>query len=201
MIAAAGADPERPRRLLEEVLARPEFSVAPDRAADWLQRLVDHVFGVGGVPVWLGRITVLAIVVAAVLLVASLLSERGPRGRRERAAPAVPGAERPGGRPAAADLYRAARDAAAVGRHAEAVLLAFRAIVARLIERGLLLADPSRTNREHLRDLGPRAREAAALRAALPAFERVRYGRRDAGAVEAAGAIEAAAALFREEAP
>jgi hypothetical protein len=100
----------------------------------------------------------------------------------------------------AADLYRAAREAQASGRSTEAIVLFFRAMVARLVERGFLLGDPSRTNREHARDLRRRPEECALLMEALPVFEGVRYGRSAAGEEDARAAAALAAHLFPEDA-
>jgi hypothetical protein len=199
--AAAATDPDRPRRLLEEVLARPEFQ-GGGSSPSWLDDFLARLFGGGaaGVPDWLGAGVTVAIVLAAAALVVYLLSEGGARRARGTAAPATEGdPSAPAAEPARA-LYRRGEEAARAGRHAEAVVLLFRAMVARLVERGLLLADPSRTNREHLRDLRRRPREAEAVRSVLPAFERVRYGAAAAGREDAQLAARAAAALFPEDA-
>jgi hypothetical protein len=99
----------------------------------------------------------------------------------------------------ARDLLRQGRLAHREGRHSEAVILFFRATVARLTERGLLLDDRSRTNREHLRDLRRREREAKALSAVIPGFERVRYGKREATNDDAELALSTAVSLFPED--
>jgi hypothetical protein len=192
------ADPDRPRRLLEEVLARPEFRGGPSQPG-WLTDLLDRLFGrVGGIPDWLGAGVTIAIGIAAAAMVVHLLSEG--RARRVRGATGPAAGDGPAGARSepARDLHRRGTEAAQRGDHAEAVILLFRAMIARLIERGLLLADPSRTNGEHLRDLAGRPRESAAVRALMPAFERVRYGAAAAGAGDAELAVREAALLFPE---
>ena len=72
-------------------------------------------------------------------------------------------------------------------------------MIARLTERGLLLNDPSRTNREHLRDLRRREDEARLLRSAIPAFENVRYGKNEPVDADLAETLAAAQALFPTE--
>jgi len=197
--ADAAVDPERPRRLLEEVLARPEFQ-GGSASPGWLDGLLNRLFGsLGDVPDWLGAGVTLAIGVAAALVV-YLLSEGRARRGRGPGPEAGDGSTTAAGPEPARSLYRRGAAAAAEGRHAEAVVLLFRAMVSRLIERGLLLADPSRTNREHLRDLRRRPREEEAVRSVLPAFERVRYGAAEAGPEEARRVAGAAAGLFPEEA-
>jgi hypothetical protein len=198
--AAAAADPDRPRRLLEEVLARPEFH-GGEASPGWLSDFLDRLFGSAGtVPDWLGAAVTAAIGIGAVLLVAHLLSDGRVRRARRAGAGAADGAPAAGGAEPARELHRRGAAAARAGRHAEAVVLLFRAILARLIERRLLLADPSRTNREHLRDLRARPREAAAVRAVMPAFERIRYGGAAAGPEEATLAAREAAAFFPDDA-
>ena len=53
-MSAAATDPDRPRRLLEEVLARPEFQGGA-ASPGWLAELLDRLFGTAGrIPDWLG---------------------------------------------------------------------------------------------------------------------------------------------------
>lgn len=196
----AETDPDRPRRLLEEVLARPEFQGGAS-SPGWLAELLDRLFGTAGrIPDWLGAGVTIAIGVAAAALVVHLLSDGRARRARRPGRGAPEDGTAGGGAESARELYRRGARAARSGNHADAVVLLFRAMVARLIERGLLLADPSRTNREHLRDLGARPREAGAIRAVMPAFERIRYGAAAAGPDEAMLAAREAAGLFPEEA-
>lgn len=86
----------------------------------------------------------------------------------------------------------------AAGDFGAAVTRLFRAIVARLTERGLLLDDESRTNFEHLRDLR-KTRESRCFAAAIPPFERVLYGRHAATREDAEATLAAAAPLFPDE--
>jgi hypothetical protein len=197
---STAADPDRPRRLLEEVLARPEFQGGAAQPG-WLAELLDRLFGsFGGIPDWLGAGVTIAIGIAAAAMVVHLLSDARVRRTRGSAGAAPEGGPAGGGAEPARELYRRGVEASRRGDHAGAVVLLFRAMVARLIERGLLLADPSRTNREHLRDLGRRPRESAAIRAVMPAFERVRYGAAAAGPGDSTVAVREASLLFPDEA-
>jgi hypothetical protein len=183
--------------LLEEVLARPEFRRGGEGLGEWLEALLARVGGpLAGLPPELGQLVTAVAVLLAGLLVWRLMTE----GRTAAAAAgAVDAAEAAceATEPAAA-IRAAGLEAMSAGRFAEAVVLLFRATIARLGERGLVLRDPSRTNREHVRDLAGRPREAEAVRSALPCFERVRYGRRSVERAEAERVAAAAAAVFGE---
>jgi hypothetical protein len=195
-------DPGLPSRLLDDVLARPEFG---REAAERLNPLGEALYRFfrfwSALPAWVDALLTGVVIAVAIALVLWLLLDTGALGRRRRRAttPVGPAARVTAHRPRSRDLFREGRAARAEGRFADAVVLLFRAIVTRLTERGVLLDDPSRTNREHLRDLARRKREAPALVATLPAFERVRYGGAPAAEDEAAGALAAAAPLFPEE--
>jgi hypothetical protein len=196
-VTAAAVDPEKPRRLLEEVLARPEFRRGGEDLGNWLDALLARIAAAAGdLPAWTGKAVTALVLALAALLVWRLLAEGGPR----RAAAGTHGsgdADTAAHEPA--DATRAAGlEAMRAGRFAEAVVLLFRAMIARLAERDLLLRDPSRTNREHVRDLAARPREADAVRAALPCFERVRYGERAVERDDAERVVAAAAVVFAE---
>jgi hypothetical protein len=191
-------DPERPRRLLEEVLARREFgergAAASDALARWLEGLSDAL---GHAPRWLEEALLVALVAGAALLLILAFGDRGGRARRARAGGAGTGTG-DGAEPARAPARALLADglaARAAGRWTEAVELLFRATVAGLVEHGLLLDDPARTNREHVRDLRARGDAARVLAGAVSPFERVRYGRRAATETEAERVATAAAAL------
>ena len=190
-------DPERPSRLLEEVLARPEFGVPAGDRSSLIWRLLDALADLWSrIPAWVETMMMVLVVAAAVALIVALL--RGGLVSSRRGQRAVTGEEDEAGaaREPAAELYRRGIAAHDTGDHRAAVVLLFRAMVQRLAEVGLLLDDPSRTNREHERDLRRRRAERSAFAAAVPPFERVRYGRRDATAEDARVLREAARAVF-----
>jgi hypothetical protein len=201
--AVAAGDPDLPTRLLEEVLSRPEFGNRITERSNPLADAIERLAAAWSrMPDWVDATLTGLVIATALALVLWLLADAGGVGRRRRRALAEePGAAARSEGTSAAEVYRQGRAALAEGRHAEAIVLLFRAMILRLTERGLLLNDPSRTNREHLRDLRRREREARALRSAIPAFERVRYGRGEPAADEAAQALAAAQTLFPADAP
>lgn len=202
MSQAATVDPERPRRLLEEVLSRSEFRGAPSPDAHPVTRFLDELLrAFGRAPDWVGDAITVVILAAAGVFLVWILAEGGlPGGLRRRRTPA-PEVVESAGRVAAVELYRAGREHLRAGAFGEAVVHLFRAMIGRLTERELLLDDPSRTDREHLRDLRARPGESAVLATALPTFERVRYGNRSVGERQARDVLVAAEALFPEESP
>ena len=191
-----------PSRLLDDVLARSEFAGSVTNARNPLQDAIERLAAAWSqLPTWVDTILTGVVLAAAAALVIWLLADVGVFGRHRRRAAreSGPAAEVGATTGSAAALFREGREAHAAGRLAEAITLLFRAMVARLVERGLLLDDPSRTNREHLRDLRRREREAAALRSATPAFERVRYGEMEPAVSDADDALAAALPLFPAE--
>ena len=193
-------DPALPSRALDEVLSRPEFGgPQPTQPPGWLTRFVDWLGdALAALPSWTDEAILIVLGLLALLLVIALLRDGGLGARPPStdADPAQDDASRP--RVPAAEWNRRGREAMAAGRHSEAVVFLFRAIVAHLAESGILHDDPSRTNREHRRDLRRRPAEAEAFDRAVPSFERVRYGRRDATEEEARLVAASAAAVLGE---
>lgn len=192
-------DPERPGRLLDDVLSRPEFGDQPVHTPSWLESLLDRFDFFVDLPVWLDWVIAGIVVTLAISLVVLLLRDGGVFARRKAVTPEL-GEDADAFAANPDTLFREGLAAHDAGRHSDAVVLLFRAIVARLSRIGLLLDDPSRTNREHQRDLRRRRHEADAFARAIPPFERVRYGSREATADEAAVVRDAAAAIFSPEA-
>lgn len=89
------------------------------------------------------------------------------------------------------DLLAAARQALAEGRADDAVLLARAALLRTLAERGALVLDPARTDREYARALRGKPAEAG-VRELVGYVEGIRWGGRGVGAEVAARAIAAA---------
>lgn len=84
-MSQASADPARPERVLDEVLARPEFRAyvearEPSAGENWLFRLLDFRFGT---PDWLDSLLALAFLGLAAFVLAILL--RGARRGRGQA--------------------------------------------------------------------------------------------------------------------
>jgi len=196
---AAPDDPDRPRAVLEEVLARAEFHRDVEQSFPWFEDLLRRLFGaMSSAPEWVGSAVTSAVLLAAAAFVLYVLWEGGAARRRRHVGAGPPVTATVAASPAARSWFDAGRRAFDEGRHADAVILLFRGIVSRLAESGYVLPDPSRTNGDHLRDLRERPREEALLRATIPTFERVRYGNRSVDATEARALLDAASALFAE---
>lgn len=194
-ILTPDVDPARPSRLLEDVLTRPEFGASSSDGPTWLQRAVDSLAQlVGNAPAWMETALLAAVIGGALLLIVALLRGGLVGARRTATAQVADEDDAAERREPAAELYRRGQEAHAAGRYSDAVVLLFRAIVHRLAEVGLLLDDPSRTNREHQLDLRRRQEEGRAFASAARPFERVRYGQGDATA-EDAQLVDAAARL------
>ena len=199
--SSAAVDPELPSRLLDDILSRPEFASQVVEGRNPLSDAIERLAAAWSrLPGWVDGVLTGVVIAAAIALVLWLLVDVGGLGRRRRrAAPSAPGDPEHVAAVSADEIYRQGRAAHAEGRFADAIILLFRAMIARLTERGLLLNDPSRTNREHLRDLRRREGEAQALRSAIPTFEHVRYGEREPVAAEASETLAAAQKLFPAE--
>jgi len=134
------------RRLLRDELLHSEYhrQHVLQRLLDWIWRRLEGGVGAATGTSWVA--TVVTMLVAAVLLVGLvvLLSRvRRDRRRREGAAAVLTD-----GRPSASELRRRAESALAEGRHAEAVVEAFRTLAVRQVERGRLADQPGTTAHE-----------------------------------------------------
>ena len=160
-------------------LARRELARSIYHASFWT-RLYRDLFG------WLNRLsigpahegwwTLIALIVALVLVIAGILSWIGPlrRGRREPPGPVLEGA-----RLTAGDHRRAARRLADDGDFAGAIIERVRAIVVELESRDVLLPRPGRTASELAAEAASSLPgSAAGLREAARLFDDVRYGGR-----------------------
>jgi Domain of unknown function (DUF4129) len=109
-----------------------------------------------------------------------------------RSAPAARPAERLISQelPEATKLYEEATRALSEGKFAEALRLAFLALIARLQEQGLLRYDPARTNREYQADLGRLPDLAALFSVVARPYERVWYGRMPASGADAKSVLD-----------
>jgi Domain of unknown function (DUF4129) len=184
--ADASARAER-RRVLDDVLARPEFRRA--RTVSWravlmrrIQRSVtDFLARTMARPGGFRRFAViLAWVAPALALIVLLLSFRTGVRRRRGPAIGLGGIAPP--RAAARELADRAVDLAGQGRFRDAARTAYRAAVRRLEEEGVWRADDTRTPREYLRLLPAAHRRRATVARVTADFERVWYGSRDATA-------------------
>ncbi len=177
------------RRLLREELAHGEYHRRQvlQRLLGWLWRRLEGGVGAASGSSWVAALVTM--VVGALLLVGLvlLLSRiRRDRGARERAE-AVLTAERV----SAGELRHRAEAALDDGRHADAVVDAFRAIAVRQVERGRLADQPGTTAHEvaatlatSYPDHGARVGRGADL------FDATYYGDRPASREDAAGLLE-----------
>jgi hypothetical protein len=197
------ADPERVRRLADDILADPRYqppSESPweiflgwvgDRIADLLGRLGGS--GGGTVLAW----ALLAGIVAAIVLV---VLRFGPGVRVERADPSA----------AAPSMVELARSPAewreeaarleAAGRFRAAMRCQHRALVADLVAAGVIPEIPGRTAREYVADVTvERPTGGPAMAAATDLFEGAWYGRAPTGAPELARFVELEHEVLRTE--
>ncbi len=98
-----------------------------------------------------------------------------------------------------ADLFDQAGEAFAARKYAEAIRLALLALIARLEKQGLLRYDTTRTNREYQRELRHKSDLAASFGQLARIYERVWYGRAEAGRAEAEQAIGLCRSLLNKE--
>lgn len=170
---------ERIRQATDRVLAGPDFAGAQPglvtRASRWLldrlaELLTAIVSGGGGL---LG-LTLLAAAVVVLGLVTWQLVRRVRRDRGTR----VPRPGATGGRTAAEWTVDAER-AEAAGAWPDALRCHYRALLADLVDAGMLDEVPGRTARGYLRDVGAAAPDAAGpMRQVTRAFEAAWYDRR-----------------------
>jgi len=177
------------RRLLREELLHDEYHrrhLLP-RILGWLWRQLQH--GVGAASGTDGITVFITMLLGALLLAGLVLLLSGVR--RDRRQRVRPGPVLADGRPSAADLRLRAEDALAAGRHAEALVEAFRALAVRQVERGRLEDEPGATAHEVAASLatsypahGDRVGRSADL------FDATLYGRHPAAAEEAAAVLD-----------
>jgi hypothetical protein len=134
------------RRLLRDELVHREYHRQNllERVLDWIWRRVEDGAGAASGTSWVA--TLVTMLVATLLLVGlGLLLSRVRRDRRARdEAAAVLQPDRPSAR----ELRQRAEAALADGRHADAVVDAFRALAVRQVERGRLADLPGTTAHE-----------------------------------------------------
>lgn len=177
------------RRLLRDELVHGEYHRQDvlRRILDWLGRRLDAGVGAASGTSWVGALVTMLVAVLLVLGLVLLLSRlRRDRRRREREAPVLTS-----DRPSAVELRRLAESALADGRHAEAVVEAFRALAVRQVERGRLTDQPGTTAHEVAASLataypdhGDRVGRGADL------FDATYYGDRPASREEATALLE-----------
>ncbi|HET7072208.1 MAG TPA: DUF4129 domain-containing protein [Nocardioides sp.] len=177
------------RSLLREELLHGEY-----HRQHLLQRLLGWLFrrlegGVGAASGTNGVTAFVTMLIGAALVVGlALVLARVRRDRRQRERTADVFADNG---PTAAELRRRAEAALAEGRHADAVLDAFRAIAVRQVERGRLSDQPGATAHEVAASLattypdhGDRVGRSADL------FDATLYGDRPAGAHDATAVLD-----------
>jgi len=182
---------DAPQDVLANVLADRRFAAARattwqaalrERIRQWLFDLFSRMSGRG----WSSRIVMQAIAwgvsIAALMVLLVWLTGMSLRRRRDTPIGVGPaGAIVPPGHvlgAEAAELIRA-------GRLREGARAAYRAALRRLEEEGVVRPDAARTPRETLRLVAPAHRRAAPLSAITSVFERIWYGSRPAGEIDA----------------
>lgn len=184
-LVAPESSAERVHEAIERILARPEFTPAPrsagergrDLLAERLGAVLDALFAGGGSAVgW----AIVALLVAATVALAVRFS------RGVRSDPALAATPASSGRRPAVD-WRADADAhEAAGRWRAALRCRWRALVAELAGRGLVVDAPGRSAGDYRRQVAAAAPAAAAdFDAATALFEDAWYGDRPVDAVHA----------------
>lgn len=180
--------PEEGRSLLRRELLDPAY-----QDEDPVLRLVDRLVGLleegtatAAASGPLAVASALLLLLVLLLALGWLVSRVGPSARRAAGTGPVLGAQAPG----ADDLRRRAQAALAEDRAEDALLDAFRAVAARLAERGVLDRPESATAREVAVRLGEEHRGlSGGAAAAADLFEAVAYGGRRASAAHAADVL------------
>jgi hypothetical protein len=177
------------RRLLRDELLHHEYHRQDvlQRILDWISRRLQGGVGAASGSGW--ATTLVTMLVVALLLVGlGFVLSRLRRDRRAREAAA---AVLPSDRPSAGELRRRAETALADGRHADAVVDAFRALAVRQVERGRLADQPGTTAHEVATTLStayPDQRERVGRGADL--FDATYYGDHPASREDAAALLE-----------
>lgn len=181
-LAALEPTREQARDAARRELSRPEYAEAQPplvvRVVSRVLQELDELFARASAQLAspVARVLLVAVLVG---LAVAVLVRLGPRGRRAREGDAVFDAAAP--RTAAAHR-RAAEEAAAQQRWADAVRERLRALVRELEERGVLDPRPSRTASEVARDGGAAVPALASdLQRAARTFDEVWYGGREGG--------------------
>lgn len=187
-------DAEQVRRLVDEILARPEYA-EPDpslieQGQRWLAERLGEAFTAvagGGQAALIGSVLILALVAVAVVAAVRLA-------RTVQGAPSRPVDEPAPSERDAAQWQAEARAHEQAGRHAEALRCRYRAALAALAAAGLIDPAPSRTPGEQLRAARTvlPAAAGAALAELTARFERVWYGAAGADPAAATAAAELA---------
>lgn len=187
-------------RHVDEILSRPEFQEPPkslyDRVVELINELIGDVLGqvIGG-----ARGSVIGLVLVGVLI-ATLIAVW------VRFVPTMSRDARARGREIDVDRVQPARDwvaqaeaAAATGNWREALRCRYRALIARLAERGVIEEVPGRTAGEYRRELH-RAFPSAAphFNRATELFELAWYGGRSADSDDHAAFVEVAGRVIGE---
>jgi len=176
------------RRLLRDELLHTEYhrQNVLQRILEWIWRRLEGGVGAATGTSWVA--TAVTMLVAALLLmglVALLSRIRRDRRRREVAAAVLTD-----GRPSASELRRRAESALAEGRHADAVVEAFRALAVRQVEQGRLADQPGTTAHEVAATLATAYPEQSDLVGrSADLFDETFYGDRPASQGDAAALL------------
>lgn len=199
-VAVQARDADAVRRAVEDVLSRDEFRrlASGPREKTWIQRVLhaieewlEKAFGLGagmGGP-WLVRVLWILVVVALLWLLVAFVRRRMGR---ERAPEVVDVARVRAER--VRELLARSRAARERGAYAEALRLAFWALVIGLSERGDLEYRDAWTNRELVERGRPRQDVARVLAALVPELDAKSFGHEEAFASD----VDRVEALCRE---
>jgi hypothetical protein len=187
MATSPPPDPSAIRAAAHDILARPEFRVAPEsvitRFRDWVGRQIDHALNavLGGNHLGIVGIIVAVLVVAALVLLI-VLSVRGTTPN------AVSGGYRMGGRRRSpADWLAEAAACEGRGDWRGGLRCRYRALVADLAARGVVEEIAGRTTGEYREAVGAAVPAVGGdFAAATEMFERAWYGDEPASADELA---------------
>ncbi|MGI8794416.1 MAG: DUF4129 domain-containing protein [Acidimicrobiales bacterium] len=196
-----GPSAEEIRRTIEEVLSRPEFrdeTTLYERVVRWIQEQLLELIGLltgGGRAAFLAWAVLLlagAAVVYMIVKVVGNTSGAGPgRGAAGGASISVSAQTR-----SSVAWEAEAGEHAAAGRWREAIRCRWRAMVARLAERGTVEEQADRTAGDYRRQVaGASPALSAAFDDATSVFERAWYGEAEVDADEHQRLVDATAAL------
>jgi hypothetical protein len=177
------------RRLLRDELLHQEYHRQDvlQRILDWIGRRLQGGVGAASGSGWVTALVTMLVLVVILLGLGFVVSRiRHDRRTREQTAAVLTS-----DRPSAGELRRRAEAALADGRHADAVVDAFRALAVRQVERGRLADQPGTTAHEVATTLstaypdhGARVGRGADL------FDATYYGDHPASHEDAAGLLE-----------
>ncbi|GAC1313191.1 MAG: DUF4129 domain-containing protein [Acidimicrobiales bacterium] len=184
MVRTSGPDPDLARHVARQILARPEFQIAPESPIDRLRHWVLQQIARAVDAALSGRATVLGIILLVlVAVVAVLLVRRFSRSLQRD--PGAVGVSLTDPRRAPAEWLAEAAECEQRGDWRGSLRARYRALVAELAARHLVDEIPGRTTGEYRLLVGRALPDAAdPFNGATDLFEAAVYGDRPAGPAE-----------------